>query len=120
MEQHKHGLRVVDKTGILLLEVGPHMVRDSPEFAEKIGAIAASWSQAEVNLYCLFAVLLGITPEEAKTELKKYPTAAMATCRAREIAAQSLDGAELASLNVWYRVILSYIGSGAWQPLVMR
>lgn len=99
MEQRKHGLRVFDETGVLLLEVGPHVVRDSPEFAEKIGAIAASWSQAEVNLNCLFAVLLGTTPEEAATELKKYPTAAKATCRAREIAAESLEGAELASLT---------------------
>ncbi len=99
MEQGNHGLKVFDEMGAILLEVGPHVVRDFPEFAKKIGAIAASWSQAEVNLNCIFAVLLGTTPEEAAKELKKYRSAAKATCRAREIAAQSLKGAELASLN---------------------
>lgn len=99
MEQGKHGLQVFDEMGTSLLEVGPHVVSDSPEFAEKIGEIAASWSQAEVNLNCLFAVLLDTTPEEAAKELKKCRGAAKATCRAREIAAESLKGAELNSLN---------------------
>lgn len=98
-EEGKHGLQVFDEMGASLLEVGPHVVSDSPEFSKKIGSIAASWSQAEVNLNCLFAVLLGTTPEEAATELKKYRSAAKATCRAREIAAESLGGAELVSLN---------------------
>ncbi|QEE23195.1 hypothetical protein CS053_00805 [Rhodanobacter glycinis] len=99
MEQRAHGLRVFDDMGAILLEVGPHVVGESPEFAEKIGAIAASWAQAEVNLNCLFAVLLGTTPEEAAKELAKYRSAEKVTCGARKIAAKSLNGSELDSLN---------------------
>lgn len=99
MEQRKHGLQVFDKVGAILLEVGPHVVSDSPEFAKSIGAIAASWSQAEVNLNCLFAVLLGKTPEEVAKELNKYRNAAKVARRAREIAAEHLKGTELDSLN---------------------
>jgi len=99
MHQGKHGLQVFDEMGGPLLEVGPHVVSDSPEFAQKIGVIAASWSQAEVNLNCLFAVLLDTTPEEAAKELKKHGTAAKATSGARKIAAETLKGAELDSLN---------------------
>ncbi|HTN60970.1 MAG TPA: hypothetical protein VL147_05385 [Devosia sp.] len=99
MYQGKHGLQVFDEMGRPLLEVGPHVVSDSSEFAQKIGVIAASWSQAEVNLNCLFAVLLDTTPEEAAKELKKHGTAAKATLEARKIAANTLKGAELDSLS---------------------
>jgi hypothetical protein len=75
------------------------VVSESQEFAHKIGVIAASWSQAEVNLHCLFAVLLGTTPEEAATRLKDCRTAAGVTRGAREIAAASLTGIELDSLS---------------------
>ena len=99
MNQGKHGLQVFDEMGRPLLEVGPHVVSDFPEFAQKIGVIAALWSQAEVNLNCLFAVLLDTTPEEAATELKKHGTAAKATSGARKFAAKALKGAELDFLN---------------------
>lgn len=99
MDQGKHGLKVFDATGAPLLEVGPHVISESSEFAQKIGLIAASWSQAEVNLNCLFAVLLDTTPEEAAKKLKKHNTAARATGGARKIAAETLSGDELKSLN---------------------
>jgi hypothetical protein len=98
MHQGKHGLQVFDEMARLLLEVGPHVISESPEFAQKIGVIAASWSQAEVNLNCLFAILLDTTPEDATKELKKHGSAAKATSRARIIAAETLKGAELDSL----------------------
>lgn len=99
MYQSKHGLQVFNELGEPLLEVGPHVVSDSPEFAQKIGVIAASWSQAEVHLNCLFAVLLNTTPKEAADELKKLSTAVKATLGARKIAAETLMGDELDSLN---------------------
>lgn len=99
MEQRKLGLQVFDETGTILLEVGPQVVSEFPEFAKRIGAIAASWSQAEVNLNCLFASLLGKSPEEVAKELDRYRNAASVTRRAREIAAKHLKGPELDSLN---------------------
>lgn len=95
----KYGLQIFNEMGAPLLEVGPHVISESPEFAQRIGVIAASWSQAEVNLNCLFAVLLGIAPEDAAKELKKHGSAIRATYGARRIAAQTLKGAELDSLN---------------------
>lgn len=70
MTQEKHGIQIFDQTGGSVLEIGPHLVRDNSEFAEKIGIIAASWAQAEVNLNCLFAVLLDTTPDEARISSK--------------------------------------------------
>lgn len=99
MDKNKHGLQVFNETGEPILEVGPHVIRDFPEFAQKIGVIAASWSQAEVNLSCLFAVLLDTTPEEAAKELKKHNSAAKATSGARKVAAETLTGGELNSLS---------------------
>lgn len=64
-------------------------------FAEKIGEIAASWSQAEVNLNCLFAVLMGTTPDEAAKELRKYRTADQSTRGARKLAPECFAGADL-------------------------
>ena len=99
MNQVKYGLQVFDEMGVSLLEVGPHVVSDSPKFSQMIGVIAALWSQAEVNLNCLFAVLLNTTPEEAAIELKKHGTAVKATYGARKIATETLKGAELESLK---------------------
>lgn len=98
MTQTKQGLEVRDEKGNLLVEVGPHVIRDAPKFAEKIGVIATSWAHAEVNLNCLFAVLLETTPEEAAKELKKYGNAAKATEGAREIAKRKLTGSNLDSV----------------------
>lgn len=99
MEQRKHGLSINDETGMLILEVGPHVIREFPQFAAGIGAIAASWAQAEVNLYCLFAVLLNTTPEEAAKQIKKYGNAAKVTAGARKVAADTLGGVELTSVT---------------------
>ncbi|MDH5822520.1 hypothetical protein QFW77_05885 [Luteimonas sp. RD2P54] len=87
-----------DETGALLLDVGPHVISESPGFAQSIGAIAASWAQTEVNLNCLFAVLLDTTPEEAANELKKHRSAAKTTHWARKRATEILKGEELLSL----------------------
>jgi len=95
----KYGLRFANSDGSLLMEVGPHVVKDVTGFSERIGAIAACWAQAEVSLYCLFAVLLNVTPDEAASRLKKYKTAAQATEGARTIAADHLSGEELQRLN---------------------
>lgn len=94
MTKSKHGIHIFDRTGAPLLEVGAHLVWDTPEFAEKIGAIAASWAQAEVNLYCLFAVLLDTTPDEAERMIKKHRTAAAATVETRRLAEELLRGAQ--------------------------
>lgn len=99
MTQEKHGIQVFDQSGAPILEIGPHLVRESFEFAEKIGMIAASWAQAEVNLNCLFAVLLDTTPDEAANQLKKYRGAARATDGARKLAGEYLKGAELESVT---------------------
>lgn len=99
MERRKHGLRIKDETGSPIVEVGPHIIREFPRFAEGIGAIAASWAHAEVNLYCLFAVLLDTTPEDAAKQLKKYSTSARATAGARKVAADTLDGVELTAVT---------------------
>lgn len=95
MMYEKHGVQVFDKTGAPVLEIGPHLVRETSEFAEKIGMIAASWAQAEVNLNCLFATLLDTTPDEAENQLKKYKSTVSATNGARKLAAEYLIGAEL-------------------------
>lgn len=99
MRQEKHGIQIFDQTGVPVLEIGPHLVRENSEFAEKIGIIAASWAQAEVNLNCLFAVLLDTTPDEAANQLKKYGSAARAADGARKLAAEYLTGAELESVT---------------------
>lgn len=94
MTQSKCGLEIFDDQGLPVLEIGSHIIKESPRFAEKIGAISASWSQAEVHLNCLFATLLDTTPEEAALELKKYRNAARATDGARKIAEATLSGSE--------------------------
>lgn len=95
----RYGLQVFDPSGALVLEVGPYVVAGSPEFAEKIGAIAAAWSQAEVNLNCLFGVLLGTTPEEAARELARYRTASEVTRKVRAVAGEVIQGPDFDSLN---------------------
>lgn len=95
----KYGLKFSDSDGSLLVEVGPHVVREMPQFSEKIGEIAACWAQAEVHLNCLFAVLLDMTPDDAASRLKRYKTAAQAAKGARSIAAEHLEGEELQSVN---------------------
>lgn len=89
-----------DPNGTLVLDVGPHVVANSPEFAEKIGAIAAAWSQAEVHLNCLFGVLLGTTPEEAARELARYRTASEVTRRVRAVAGEVIQGPDCDSLEM--------------------
>ncbi|CAI3789487.1 hypothetical protein AHFPHNDE_03184 [Pseudomonas sp. MM227] len=99
MTQEKHGIQIFDQTGGPVLEIGPHLVRENSEFAETIGIIAASWAQAEVNLNCLFAILLDTTPDEAADQLKRYRSAARAADGARKLAAEYLTGAELESVT---------------------
>lgn len=99
MSEGKHGIQVFDDTGMPILEIGPHIIREAPQFAQKIGVIAATWAQAEVNLNCLFAILLDTTPDEAEKHLKKCGTAVRATKGARKIAADTLTGAELTSVQ---------------------
>lgn len=95
----KHGLRVSHSDGSLLMEVGAYVVKETAGFAERIGGIASAWAQAEVSLYCLFAVLLNVTPDEAASRLKRYKTTARATEGARGIAAENLSGEELQKVN---------------------
>lgn len=97
--REKYGLRFFNSDGSLLMEVGPHVVREMPQFSEKIGEIAACWAQAEVHLNCLFAVLLDVTPDDAACRLKRYKTAAQAAEGARTIAADYLAGEELKNVN---------------------
>jgi hypothetical protein len=99
MAYERHGIQIFDQMGVPLLEIGPHLVRENSEFSEKIGMIAASWAQAEVNLNCLFAVLLNTTPDEAANQLKKYKSAARAADGARKLAAECLTGGELESVT---------------------
>lgn len=99
MEQKKYGLQVFDQAGGLLLDVGPHVIKSRPAFAEKVGEIAASWSQAEVNLNCLLAALMGTTPGLVAKKLEKALSGAKASVFARKIVAEALAGAELESLN---------------------
>jgi len=68
-------------------------------FGAAVGAVASTWAQAEINLYCLFAVLLNTTPELAEAALKKHGSAKKATDEARKIAAENLTGAELQSVT---------------------
>lgn len=97
MTQVKHGLQVFDGLGAPIMEVGVHVIHENPEFAQELGIISASWGQAEVNLNCLFAVLLDVTPAEAAEQLKRreYNSAQKVTCAAKKIANESLTGAEL-------------------------
>ncbi|MDO7904670.1 hypothetical protein ACE1YR_22185 [Pseudomonas sp. K1(2024)] len=97
--REKYGLQFFNSDGSLLMEVGPHVVREMPQFSEKIGEIAACWAQAEVHLNCLFAVLLDVTPDDAACRLKRYKTAAQAAEGARAIAADYLAGEELKNVN---------------------
>jgi hypothetical protein len=98
MKRDKVGIQIFDETGTPILEVGPHIIHELPIFSEKIGAIAASWSHAEANLNCFFAILLDTTPEEAGNYLRKYRTAASATVGARRVAKETLSGSELAAV----------------------
>jgi hypothetical protein len=95
----KHGLRFFNDDGSLLMEIGAHVVKEFSGFSERIGCIASGWAQAEVSLYCLFAVLLNVSPDETASRLKKYKTAARAAEGARDIAADYLSGEELQKLN---------------------
>ncbi|MDD1002097.1 hypothetical protein [Pseudomonas sp. TNT2022 ID642] len=98
MKKEKFGIRVRDQDGSLLLEVGPHIMQDSPKFAEKIGLIAALWAQTEVSLYCLFAVLLNTTLVESRTRLKKYNNAAKTASAMRKLATEHLNQHEVDSI----------------------
>lgn len=98
MNHEKHGLRIKDERGNPILEVGPHIMRSHPKFAEQIGIITAYWAQAEANLNCLFAILLNTAPEQAYQQLKKHRSAASATKGARTLATANLSGAELNSV----------------------
>ncbi|WP_242206354.1 MULTISPECIES: hypothetical protein [unclassified Pseudomonas] len=99
MKKEKFGIKIRDRDGKPVLEVGSHIIQEAPEFSKKIGAIAALWAQAEVNLNCLFAVLLDTTPDDAKKQLKKYNGAAKTTNAARELAAEYLEAEELQSVT---------------------
>lgn len=99
MSNENHGLQIFDEDGNLLIEVGPYVVDDVQGFAAAVGAVASTWAQAEINLYCLFAVLLNTTPEVAEARLKKYGTAKKATDEARRIAVENLIGLELQIVN---------------------
>lgn len=99
MSNENHGLQIFEDNGNLLIEVGPYVVDEVQGFGAAVGAVASTWAQAEINLYCLFAVLLNTTPELAETALKKHGTAKKATDEARRIAAENLTGAELQSVT---------------------
>ena len=100
MGKGKHGLQVFDESGTSLVEVGPHVVVDRPEFGAAIGSIATAWAQAEVNLFCLLAVLINTTPELVKSSLKKHRSAKSASEAARKIATETLDGAALQDVEL--------------------
>lgn len=99
MGSKKYGLRISDIDGNVMIEVGSHVVAELPGFAAAIGTVASNWAQAEVNLYCLFAVLMHTTPELAEKEIAKYTVAKRATDEARRIAAEHLTGPELQGVN---------------------
>lgn len=99
MEDEKFGIIIRDAKGKTVLEVGSHVIKYSPEIARKIGEIAAIWAQTEVNLNCLFAILLNTTPDDAEKQLKKYNNAAKTTIAARELAAKFLQEEELKSVT---------------------
>lgn len=99
MEQEHHGLQASGVAGELLLDVGPHVIKGRPTFAEEVGVIAASWAQAEINLNCLLAALMGTTPDLVAKKLEKALSGAKASVFARKIVAEALAGAELESLN---------------------
>ncbi len=99
MKKEKFGIKINDKEGNPVIEVGPHVIQEAPEFSEKIGAIAALWAQAEANLNCLFAALLDTTPDDAKYQLKKYRSAANVSNAARELAKERLGDEELNSIT---------------------
>ncbi|MBH1494078.1 hypothetical protein JY423_05705 [Stenotrophomonas maltophilia] len=99
MGSKKYGLRISDNDGNMMIEVGSHVVAELPGFAAAIGAVASNWAQAEVNLYCLFAVLMNTTPELAEKEAASYAIAKRATDGARRIAAEHLTGSELQGVN---------------------
>lgn len=99
MEQEHHGLQASGVAGELLLDVGPHVIKSRPAFAERIGLIAASWAQAEINLNCLLAALMGTTPELVAEKLEKAVGGERASVLARKFVAKALTGAELESLN---------------------
>ncbi|MGF6171237.1 hypothetical protein M2426_004869 [Pseudomonas moraviensis] len=99
MKKEKFGIKINDKEGKPSLEVGPHVIRENPEFFKKIGMIAALWAQAEVNLNCLFAALLNTTPDNARKRLKTYRNAANIANAARELAEEHLKDEELKSIT---------------------
>lgn len=99
MSNENHGLQVFEENGDLLIEVGPYVVDEVQGFGAAVGAVASTWAQAEINLYCLFAILLNTTPELAEAALKRHGTAKKATDEARRIAAENLTGPELQSVN---------------------
>jgi hypothetical protein len=99
MKKEKFGIKINDKEGKPVLEVGSHVIQEAPEFFEKIGMIAVLWAQAEVNLNCLFAALLNTTPENAKKQLKTYRNAANIANAARELAEEHLEDEELKSIT---------------------
>ncbi|WYX13449.1 hypothetical protein WJ974_20875 [Achromobacter xylosoxidans] len=98
MNNEKHGVRIKDERGRVIVEVGPHIMSNNPKFAEQIGIITAHWAQAEASLNCLFAILLNTTPEQAYQQLKKHRSAASATKGARTFATENLSGTELNSV----------------------
>lgn len=98
MQEKNHGIQIFSENGETIVDVGAHVLRDRPEFARLIGQIAAAWSQAEVNLNCLFALLLNTTPEDAAKKIKKHGSAARASEGARQIAEQVLSKNELAQV----------------------
>lgn len=98
MDKTRHGVLIRSENGDDLIEVGAHVLNNLPEFSQAIGNIAAFWSQAEVNLNCLFSVLLNTTPEDAGKQLKKFRTAAKASEGAKEFASTVLSGAQLQSV----------------------
>lgn len=99
MGSKKYGMRISDSDGNMMLEVGSHIVAELPGFAAAIGTVASNWAQAEVNLYCLFAVLMNTTPELAEKKATSYAIAKSATAGARKIAAEHLTGSELQGVN---------------------
>lgn len=100
MGRFKHGVQIFDESGASIMEIGSHVIRENSEFSKELGIISASWGQAEINLNCLFAVLLDVSPSEAAKQLRRreYNSAQKVTSAAKRIARERLTGVELDSV----------------------
>lgn len=99
MSNANYGLQVNNADGSNLLDLGAHVIKKEVEFSQIIGAIAASWSQAENNILCLLSVILDISLDEAEQTAKKYNSAEKMIKALRNKSSSMLSGQELNFLN---------------------